>query len=592
MTLGALRAALRQGARPAEVMLEVYHRIDALNDPGVFLYLLPRDEALLISETLGEFDETKPLWGIPFAVKDNIDVAGMPTTAACPAYAYDAETDAFAVARLRAAGAIPIGKTNLDQFATGLVGTRTPHPVPKNPLDPKLVPGGSSSGSAVAVAAGLVPFSLGTDTAGSGRVPAALNNIVGLKPSLGAISTQGVVPACRTLDCVSVFALTVEDAFTVFQQAAGHCPEDPYSRKPTIGTPGALPPDLTIAVPDARSRQFFGDMVQAATFAEHIGRLKSLGAQIEAIDLAPFFAAAEMLYDGPWVAERHAVIEPLLAQDANTVHPVVRDIVSGAAKFSATDTFRAIYELNALRRRAQKAMAGIDLICVPSIPTFYTSADLEDDPLGPNTALGTYTNFVNLLELCALTVPMPERADGRPGSVTLLGRDGADALLASLGAVLQQFGSRRLGATDWPVPASPEPPSRARDGEMEIVVCGAHMSGLPLNGELTSRGGRFLRATKTRPAYRLYRLPGGPPVRPGMVRNAEGGPIAVEVWTLPSSRFGDFIAGIPAPLCIGTVDLADGTAPKGFLCEAHAVAGAEDVTAIGNWRHVRTKVTA
>ncbi len=592
LTLRALRVAYAAGSSPVDVIAEVYRRIDALGDPGIFLHLTDRDAALAEAAALGDFDPARPLWGVPFAVKDNIDVAGQPTTAACPAFGYVAKADAFVVARLRAAGAVPVGKTTLDQFATGLVGVRTPGPAPLNALDPAIVPGGSSSGSAVAVARGLVTFALGTDTAGSGRVPAALNNIVGLKPSLGALSTRRVVPACRTLDTVSVFALTVDDAHAAFLVAAGFDEADPYSRVTPSGPLGAAPAHPVIGVPSAASLRFFGDALHEAAFEVDVARLRAMGAVIRDVDFGPFYDVADMLYAGAWVAERHAVVGPLMERDPEAVLPVIRRIVSGAVGMSATDAFRGFYRLETLRRAVEPVIAGVDAFCVPTIPTFYTLADLAADAIGPNSRLGTYTNFVNLLGLCGLAVPTPARADGRPGGVTLLAAAGRDGVLASLARKIERWGDRTLGATGWAVPRAPDAVALAGPDEIEIAVCGAHMSGLRLNGELTRLGGRFLRAARTTPEYRLFALPGGPPRRPGMLRAAAGGAIALEVWALPNAAFGTFIAGVPAPLGIGTVRLADGTRPKGFLVEAAGVEGAEDVTHFGDWRRVIAEAAA
>lgn len=593
-TITTLRAAYADGLRPEAVTAEVWRRIEAAQDPGIFLHLADRDQAVAAAAALGAFDPDRPLWGIPFAVKDNIDVAGMPTTAACPAFAYHPEHDAFAVARLRAAGAIPVGKTNLDQFATGLVGVRTPWPVPRNALDPDIVPGGSSSGSAVAVARGLVAFSLGTDTAGSGRVPAGLNNIVGLKPSLGAISASGMVPACRTLDTISIFALTVDDAWTAFRAAAGFDAADAYARPVAVGPLVPPPAAPVIGVPSRDSRRFFGDTCQEAAFDATLDALAAAGARVEPVDFAPFFAAAAMLYQGAWVAERHVVVGPLLARDPAAVHPVIRDIVAPAGALTADDAFRGFYRLEALKRVVAPVLATVDLLCVPTFPAFVTLDEIAADPIGPNARLGTYTNFVNLLGLCGLAVPTPARSDGRPGSVTLLATAGRDGLLASLAREIERWGTRTLGATPWAVPpAAPlADPAGAGDEEMELAVCGAHMAGLPLNGELTSLGGRFLRAVRTAPRYRLFALAGGPPRRPGLIREEGGSAIAVEVWALPKAAFGAFIARVPAPLSIGTLELADGTRPKGFLCEPAGLAGAEDVTAAGDWRRVLAEAVA
>jgi allophanate hydrolase len=574
-TLPALRAAYAGGLSPRAVIVEALARLERLGDPGIFLHMADRAALLAEAEALGVFDPDRPLWGIPFAVKDNIDVAGMPTTAACPAWSYRPDRDAFAVARLRAAGAIPIGKTNLDQFATGLVGTRTPHPVPRNALDPAIVPGGSSSGSAVAVAQGIVPFSLGTDTAGSGRVPAALNGIAGLKPTLGAVSASGVVPACRTLDTISVFARDVADAWRVFEVLARYDAADAYARPVRVPPLPAPLPAPRIGVPDTAGLRFFGDTLQAASFAATLEALRDLGAEIVELDFAPFHAVAAMLYEGAWVAERHSVIEELLGREPEAVHPVTRAIIGKADGLSATDAFRGIYRLAELRRACAPLIASVDMIAVPSIPTFYTLADLAADPVTPNSNLGTYTNFVNLLDLCALTLPVAPRADGRPGSLTLIGPAGTDAQLA---AEALRLTAEMTGAAA-PLAAGPSA------DEIALAVCGAHMSGLPLNGQLTALGGRFLRVARTTPAYRLHALAGGPPRRPGLVRVAEdGAQIALEVWALPRAAVGELLVQIPAPLGLGSVALEDGSAVAGFLCEAAGLVGATDITAQGGWR--------
>jgi len=582
--LSAIRQAYAEGLSPADLIGECYRRIAEAGDPGIFIELFPQAYVERIAASLGDYDPALPLWGVPFAVKDNIDVAGFPTTAACPAYAYEPASDAFVVARLREAGAIPIGKTNLDQFATGLVGVRSPYPIPLNTVDPDIVPGGSSSGSAVAVARGLVAFALGTDTAGSGRVPAALNNIVGLKPSLGSLSATGVVPACRTLDTISVFALTVEDAYTAFRSAATFDPADAYARD--IATPALTVPPAAfrVGVPDAGSRQFFGDAAQASSFAAACERLAAMGADIVEIDFAPFHAVADMLYAGAWVAERYTVVEDLLARDPDAVHPTTRAIIEPAKGLSAADAFRGMYRLEDLRRAVAPVLASLDLLCVPTIPTFCSVADLEADPLGPNARFGTYTNFVNLLDLCGLAVPVAARDDGRPGNVTLLAPSGRDATLAAIGSALHADAAVELGATGWVLPEMAPPVQTAAQGEIELLAVGAHMAGLPLSGELTRLGGRFLRRARTAPHYRLHRLAGGPPMRPGMVRSEEGAAIETEVWALPETAMGRFMRGIPSPLGIGMVELEDGASVHGFLCESQGLVGAEDITAHGGWR--------
>ena len=583
LDLVTLRAAYANGLDPHALIDLVYDRIEASNDPGIFIALRPRADAHQEIDATGT--SGKPLWGIPFAVKDNIDVARLPTTAACPDFAYMPSADAASVARLRAAGAIVIGKTNLDQFATGLVGLRTPYPVPRNSFDAAIVPGGSSSGSAVAVARGLVSFALGTDTAGSGRVPAALNNVVGLKPSVGAVSTRGVVPACRTLDCVSVFALTTPDAWDVYTAMAGFDPVDAFSRDVPAGAPKLDVKGLRIGAPDAASRKFGGDALAEAAFDAHLASLRALGATIVDVSLVPFFETARLLYEGPWIAERHAALHDFLTQSPQSFLPVTRGIVESATKFSATDAFEGLYRLADLKRIASAVWNDVDALVVPTLPRPRSVADLMADPLGPNAELGTYTNFVNLLDLCALAVPGRHRADDFPAGVTFIAPSGEDHVLAGLGAAFHAAAHVTLGATGVDLPRAhlPSPP---RTDEIELVVVGAHMSGLPLNRELTELGGRFSRTVETMPDYRFFALPGGPPFRPGLLRVEAGNGVAIstEVWTLSPQAFGSFVSRIPSPLGVGTLRLADGTTPKGFLVEAEAIRGAEDISAFGGWR--------
>lgn len=585
-TLAALRRGYAEGSlSPERVVAETYRRIEAAGDPGIFLSLLPEAEAIAAARALDPVRRAEqPLWGVPFAVKDNIDLAGLPTTAACPGFARVPAESATAVRRLVAAGAIPIGKTNLDQFATGLVGVRTPYPAPRNAMDPAMVPGGSSSGSAVAVARGIVPFALGTDTAGSGRVPAGLNNVVGLKPSLGLVPSRGMLPACRTLDTLSVFAGTVADAHAVLAAMAGYEAEDPWSRRlAPAPAPEAVPPGLRIGVPDAAGRRFGGDALSEAAFDAALADLSGIAGAPVPVEMAPFFEVAALLYDGPWVAERYQAIREIMETRPEILHPVTRRIIAGAEGRSAADAFAGLYRLAALRRAAEAVWERIDVLAVPTYPRPRTVAALAADPIGPNSELGTYTNFVNLLDLCALAVPGRFRADGFPSGVTLIAPAGRDALLAGLGERLHAAAGLTIGATATPVPA---PPAREAPGGIELAVVGAHLSGMALNGELLACGARFLRAAETWPDYRLFALPGGPPKRPGLLRVAagEGTAIAVEVWALPAEGFGRFVAAIPAPLGIGTLRLADGTAPKGFVVEAEGTAGAEDISRFGGWR--------
>jgi allophanate hydrolase len=522
-----------------------------------------------------------PVFGALVAVKDNIDVAGLPTTAACPAFAYRPPSSAPVVEALERAGAIIVGKTNLDQFATGLVGTRSPYgPVP-NAFDPSLVSGGSSSGSAVAVALGQVHAALGTDTAGSGRVPAALNNIVGWKPTRGLLSTRGVVPACRSFDCVSIFALTVDDAARMFAAAAVHDRLDPASR--AVPLDGPLPQAFRFAMPRARDLEFYGDAAAAHAFDDATARLGRLGGAGQVIDFAPWRGVAAMLYEGPHVAERHAGIRAFFDANAAAVDPTVRAIVAGGARYSATDVLEAQATLATLRVELARLWDEVDVLVVPSVPTTYAIAEVQASPIELNRRLGTYTNFVNLLDLAAIAVPGSIRADGRPSGITLIGPAGSDLKLAALGQRFHVDTRLTLGALSHPMPA-PQP-LWPRADTVEIAVVGAHLSGLPLNGQLVERRARLLRTLRTRAAYRLYALPGTTPPKPGLVRtNGGGASIEVEVWSMPTAALGSFVAGVPRPLSIGTVDLDDGTSVHGFLCESAAIDGAEDITRHGGWR--------
>ena len=587
-TIAGLHAAYEDGLTPHAVLIEAYRRLAAVDDPGIFITLVPEAEALAAAAALGTFDPVeKPLWGVPFAVKDNLDVAGLPTTAGCPAFSHIAPETASAIACLLEAGAILVGKTNLDQFATGLVGVRTPYPAPRNALDPAYVPGGSSGGSAVVVAHGVVTFALGTDTAGSGRIPAGLNNIVGLKPSLGAVSSRGMLPACRTLDTISIFAGAVADADAVFRVMAGYDPADPWSRDLVqVPWPGDLPSGLRVGLPDSGSRRFDGDRLSEVAFDMTAADLGSLVSPLRPIDLSPMFAVADLLYDGPWVAERYQAIRELMEKNPEALHPTTRAVIASATSFSAADAFAGRYRLEVLRREAEAVWRQVDVLVVPTCPRPVTCAEVRADPIGPNSMLGTYTNFVNLLDLCALSVPGRFRGDDFPAGVTLIAQRGREGLLAGLGARLHAVSAPRIGATTEPVLAPEAGHDGALPGEIEVAVIGAHLSGLPLNHELTDLGGRFLRAVATLPDYRLFALPGGPPERPGLLRckTGAGAAIATEIWALPAIGFGNFVAGIPAPLGIGTVRLADGTAPKGFLVEATAVEAATDISRFGGWR--------
>lgn len=586
-TVTTLLADHLEGLRTLpETIAATYARHRVHGDVAMFITLRPEEQVLAEAARLqAEGAMGRKLWGVPVAVKDNIDVAGLPTTAACPAFSYLPAADAFAVARLRAAGAIIIGKTNLDQFATGLNGTRSPYGVPRNALRADLVPGGSSSGSACAVAAGIVPVALGTDTAGSGRVPAGLQNLVGLKPSLGLVSTTGVVPACRTLDCVSVFALTVDDASAILEVIAGPDAAAPFSRAVPQGRIGAQPSHIRLAIPRLADLDFDGDRVAADSFALAVTRAQSLGATIVPLDMTPFYETARLLYDGPWVAERFLAIRDVLAEDADAVLPVIRQVITDRPLPDAADTFSAQYRLAELALAAKAALKGIDAMMVPTAPRAVTLSQMAADPVGQNSLLGRYTNFVNLLDMCALAVPVSLAGDGTAAGVTFIAPSGHDAALASFGRAFHQVSGLTMGASEAPLPPLTALPVSASPGQIEIAVVGAHLSGMPLNGELTALGATFLRASTTTSNYRLFALPGGPPSRPGLIRvNQGGGAIALEVWAMPPEGFGRFVAGIPSPLGIGTLALADGTRVKGFLCEQIATEEACDVTGFGGWR--------
>ena len=594
-TVAAIVAAHRAGTlTPAQTVARSFKRIRDHNDPAIFISLRDETDAIAEAERLAARKDADqlPLLGVPVAVKDNIDVLGLPTTAACPAFSYSPSYDATAVARLRAAGAIPIGKTNLDQFATGLVGVRSPYGIPKNPLRAELLPGGSSSGSAVAVAAGLVPLALGTDTAGSGRVPALLNNIVGLKPSLGMVSTAGVVPACRTLDCVSIFSLTVDDAVAALAVMTGPDGADPFSRDRPLGEI-TEPANLRLGMPRSGQLIFFGDKAQEAAYRDAMERLASLGAALVEFDIEPFYETARLLYEGPWVAERYLVIRNLLASSPDAIHPVTREIIAPGARLSAAETFSALYRLQGMRRIAERILANFDAMVLPTAPTLYTTAQVLADPLLLNSRLGTYTNFVNLLDLCGLALPASFRPDGLPFGITLLAPAGRDALLASIGRVFHADTGLAMGGSGTAQPPLAALPAGVGRDDIPIAVVGAHLSGMALNGELKALAGRLVETTMTAPDYKLYALDTTPP-KPGMLRVEPGAGTAIqlEIWALSASAFGKFVAAIPPPLSIGTIRLADGRNVKGFIVEPAALDGARDISAFGGWRAYMAEAAA
>jgi allophanate hydrolase len=593
LAVADLSAAYRERrATPRQIIEKLLARVDEFADRAIWISLIPRERLLEQAQALGALDPASlPLYGIPFAIKDNIDLAGVPTTAACPAFAYTPEQSAFVVERLIRAGAIPIGKTNLDQFATGLVGTRSPYGACRNSFNPADISGGSSSGSAVAVALGLASFSLGTDTAGSGRVPAAFNNLIGFKPSCGRLSTRGVVPACRTLDAVSIFALSAEDAARVSRVAEGFDAAEPYSRAAperdvpaTLTTPGGA---FRFGLPHPDQLEFFGNSDFARLFDAAIARLQALGGKAVEIDLAPFSEAARLLYEGPWVAERFLVIESLLRSNPEAVHPVTRNIIEGGAGLSAADAFRAQYRLQTLRRRCDQAWQQIDVLVTPTAGTTYRIAEIEADPVRLNTNLGRYTNFANLLDLAAVSVPAGVAAGTRPFGISLVGPAWSDYGLLALAARIQRDAPTGQGALGLELPQESQFAwaSAPCDAAVTLAVCGAHMEGLALNPELRRLGATLLERTRTAALYRLYALPGGPPYRPGLVRvERDGSAIEVELWSLSAAAFGAFVAQIPAPLGISKVQLPDDRRVSGFLCESYAVKDAVDITHLGGWR--------
>ncbi|MCW5744656.1 MAG: allophanate hydrolase [Alphaproteobacteria bacterium] len=596
LDIARLRADYRAGhRRPSAVIEEILSRIAARGDDGVWISRVSDDalraDAAKLDLRLGEDPlvlDREPLFGVPFAIKDNIDIVGLPTTAACPTYSYQPTRSATAVERLCRAGAIAIGKTNLDQFATGLVGVRSPYGVARNPFDPAFIPGGSSSGSAVAVSAGLASFALGTDTAGSGRVPAGFNNIVGLKPTVGLVPTTGVVPACRSLDVVSIFGLTVPDSLAVLAVAGGFDADDIYARAAPLGYAARLcaaPASFRVAVPRPDQRQFFGDADARDMFDAALARLAALGAAFVEIDYAPLAEAAAVLYSAAGVAERTAALDAFVAQHAEALHPVTRRIIEGGRGASAVDVYKARDRLRALGRHAEAIFTDADMLVVPTSGTIYRVDQVLADPVQLNSNLGHYTNFVNQLDLCALAVPGGFRRDGLPAGITLIAPPFREPQLAAVGQAFHRAGGVPLGATGAPQPEITLSDSPASYPSLDVVVLGAHMQGLPLNRDLQALGARYVADCRTAARYRLFRLPGGGVARPGMIRVAEHGTaIAGEIWRLPTAAVGPFLASIPQPLGLGDIELSDGRRLKGFLCEAVATQGGEDITRFGGWR--------
>ena len=585
----AARVAAYRAGRDAFADLDMaFDAIASESEKPIWISVMPRARArFLLAAAKERFDAgaDMPLFGIPFAVKDNIDIAGLETTAGCPDFAFVPEKSAFVVEHLIEAGAIPVGKTNLDQFATGLNGTRSPYGIPASAFDETRVSGGSSSGSAVAVAKGLVTFALGTDTAGSGRVPAGFNNIVGLKPSRGLISTRGVLPACRTLDCVSIFAQTVDDAFTVLKACALPDPQEPYSR--------SAPQALTQAQDNVRRFGVISDPVLtrcardvADRYAAMVAALQAKGLTAVEIDYAPLEEVASLLYAGPWVAERLAAIQGFAETMPSSIHSVVRDIILSGSSYSAVEAFEGQYRVAEIALETRAMWDQCDFLLVPTAPDHPTIEAMLDAPVALNAMLGLFTNFVNLLDMAALSIPAGFGEQGLPIGITLIGPAFSDARLAAIGDELHRLdGKATLGATSdrlrWSRPLE-LPFARSF---IEIAVGGAHLTGQPLNYQLTGRGAQLVKSTRTASGYSLYALADTTPAKPALARDGGAGRIEIELWAMPLDAFGSFVAEIPAPLGIGSLETEDGTWVKGFICEGHALASAQDITAFGGWRN-------
>lgn len=586
-TIANLRQIYREGlASPETVALESLRRASSAKQPNVWITLLDRELVLDYARRLDPARMEKlPLYGIPFAIKDNIDLAGVPTTAGCPSFSYQPEASATVVERLIAAGAIPIGKTNMDQFATGLVGTRSPYGACASVFNPAYISGGSSSGSAVAVASGMVAFALGTDTAGSGRVPAAFNQIVGLKPSLGLLSTKGVVPACRSLDCVSIFAGSCHDAAGVLTVVAAKDPQEPFSREIRQR---AFPQKPAIGVPAGKDCEFFGDTAAEALFKRARERVLEVGGRLVEIDFTPFREAAALLYQGPWVAERLHAVGSFIANNGPLVDPSVRSIISGGDRFNAVDFFDAAYKLKALEARTLIEWARMDALLLPTTGTTYTHREIAASPIALNSNLGLYTNFVNLLDLSAVAVPAGMRPRGLPFGITLIAPSGYDRALLAFSDQMHKAAGGSMGVTKPLIVDQPDLEAPVQESIL-LAVVGAHLKGQPLNWQLTSRGAQFVKASRTAKNYRLFALANTKPSKPGLVREAgpRGAGIDLEVWAMSPDAFGSFVAEVPSPMVIGSVNLFDGSTVKGFLCEPAALEGATDITHLGGWRAYR-----
>ncbi len=589
LTINTLRQAYHRGdLTPAQVLARIRDASAQQAHRNIWIYLLSESELQPYLDALQHKSLTdSPLWGIPFAIKDNIDLAGIPTSAGCEAFTYVPEHSAHVVQRLIDAGAIPVGKTNLDQFATGLNGTRSPWGACRNAYDDAYISGGSSSGSAVAVALGLASFSLGTDTAGSGRVPACFNNLVGLKPTRGLLSASGMVPACRSLDCMTVFAHNSDDAHQVLSCAEGFDPADGYSRaNPYPNHPrhyGRREGAITLGIIPPSQLRFFGDEGYAAAYQQTLEALSAAGVELVEIDYQPFDEAARLLYEGPWVAERYLAIEDIIKHQPDALLPVIREIIGPGGEPRATDLFRAQYRLEALRQQCLPQLDKVDALLTPTAGRLFTIEEMLAEPIARNSELGYYTNYMNLLDMTSIAIPTTFTSGGLPFGVTLVSKAFTDRALLSLATRLQPL--LPLSALDYPASAATIDTSVDDQRTIEITVCGAHLEGLPLNWQLTERGATLIQRTQTASRYRMYALAGGPPFRPGLIRDSStGAAIEVEVWRIPAEFFGSFVAGIPAPLGIGKVELADGSWTNSFICESYGIEDAEEITHLGGWR--------
>ncbi|QIA64984.1 allophanate hydrolase [Vibrio astriarenae] len=584
MTISGLREAYLNGELNAEQFLRGKLEQVRADSSNAWLSVISDQQLDAYLADLAKQDiEQLPLFGVPFAIKDNIDLQGLDTTAGCEAYRYQPTESAYVVKQLIKAGAVPLGKTSLDQFATGLVGTRSPWGAVNNSFDPQYISGGSSSGSAVAVATNQVCFALGTDTAGSGRVPAAFNNLYGLKPSKGLLSCSGVVPACRTLDCVTFFTKSAEDLSTLYQVGASYDESDCYARyaieqglEATTQFSG-----LRVGVPSDEQLKFFGNEEYRKLYAQSVARLESLGAEVIPFDLSPFIEAANLLYQGPWVAERYAAIESFFNSNQEQCLDVIQTIVGGARNLSAADTFKAMYQLQAFKVKCDQLMDDVDAVLTPTAGTIYTIDEVNNDPIALNSNLGYYTNFMNLLDYSAIAMPAGFTDAGLPFGVTLFAQAFQDEALIALGKEWQQAMNLPLGATQVELESSES---------VDLLVCGAHMKDLALNHQLIELGANFKQRTTTSENYSLYCLAGGPPLRPGLVRTPnKGEKIEVEIWRVPKKQLGALLVQIPHPLGLGSVEIDSGEWVKGFICEGIGIEGAEDITQTGGWRHFLTR---